>query len=332
MKVSVLVPVYNKAAYVEEAVRSVLDGTWRDLEVIAVDDASTDGSAQVLERITDPRLRIVRHAANRGPAAAANTGIDAAHGEYIVRLDADDIAVPERVAKQVALMDAHPGIGASGGWLQLFGERDVAWRFPLTDEACRSALLFRVPLSQGASIVRRSVLEEHHLRYDPDWPRVGEDWLFWARIAPHTRFANLDEPLTLYRRGTQNISHGRDKVDTHRAILERLLPMFGVTATPERIDAHLMALTYFATPPDAAAVRRVHAWLQWLIAWNDEQARFPKAAFESTVQAQWDRLFHYLPRHGWSPALAHLRLSRSWPFDRLDFLLRTRINAVLGRL
>src|SRR5262249_46144708 len=142
----------------------------------------------------------------------ANAGLEACQGEYIVRLDADDLAVPDRLQQQVTFMDAHPDIGASGGHLQLFGVRDKSWTFPSDPDECAAQQLFGVPVSQGASIMRKSVLDAHHLRYDPTWPRVGEDWLFWVRMGRHTRFANLDATLTLYRRGEQNISYGRDRI------------------------------------------------------------------------------------------------------------------------
>ncbi|MBK8338988.1 MAG: glycosyltransferase family 2 protein [Flavobacteriales bacterium] len=167
MKVSVLIPVYNKAPFLRECLDSVYGQTFQEFEIVAVDDASTDNSLALLKAEQDPRLRIIELTANEGPAGAANAGIDACKGEYIVRLDADDVAVPERLAHQVAYMDAHPEVGASGGWLQLFGARDRTWKFPLTDDACKAQLLFSVPVSQGASIMRRSVLEAHGLRYDP---------------------------------------------------------------------------------------------------------------------------------------------------------------------
>ncbi|MCB9170786.1 MAG: glycosyltransferase family 2 protein [Flavobacteriales bacterium] len=331
MRVSVLIPVFNKATFVKEAVRSVLDGSWKDLEVVAVDDASTDDSLRILEDIGDRRIRIVRHASNLGPAAAANTGIAAARGEYIVRLDADDIAVPERIARQVAFMDAHPDVGASGGWLQLFGDREVTWKFPLSDDDARAGLLFGVPVSQGASIMRREVLERHGLRYDPAWPRVGEDWLFWARLASVGRIANLDEPMTLYRRGANNITRGGDRIANHREILRLLFPLVGLHPTPEQIDTHLMALTYFHEPPDAQAVRRLRAWFDHLLWLNARQGLFPQAAFARTVGTMWDRVYHYLPRYGWGASIAHMKAGGHWPADRILYLLKWRVNALLGR-
>lgn len=332
MKVSVLIPVYNKAPFVQEAVDSILRGTFQDLEVVAVDDRSTDDSLAVLHRIHDPRLRIIELPENRGPAGAANAGIDACRGEYIVRLDADDIAVPDRIERQVALMDAHPGVGASGGHLQLFGHDTEIWRFPLTDDACRAQLLFGPPVSQGASILRRSVLEEHGLRYDPSWPRVGEDWLFWLRMAPCTRFAGLDAPLVHYRRGPQNIARGRDRIADSTFLQEAALEAFHIPYDQRDVDLLVMGLYIFGrTRPDPSNVRDLRRLYDRLLALNEERGFAPKAAFRQRVERQWDRLFYFLPRFGAAGALTHLRLGGRWPLDRLTYLAKYRANALLGR-
>jgi glycosyltransferase involved in cell wall biosynthesis len=330
MKVSVLMPVHNKAPYLREAVESVLRGSFGDLEIVVVDDASTDDSLDVLRSISDARLRIVPLHENRGPGGAANVGIGACRGEYIARLDADDVASPDRLELQVAYMDAHPDVGASGGSLQLFGEGTGLWSFPAEDDACKAQLLFGVPVSQGASIMRRSVVERHNLRYDPSWPRVGEDWCFWARMAPFTRFGNLERVLVHYRRGAQNISHATDKVATHRVILRHVFAILGIEADAARIDAHLMSLGYFAAPPDGVGVRHLRNWLDELVALNRSRGLFPREAFERRVEQQWDRLFHRLADRGLAPALAHLRLSRRIQAARLVYLVKVRAKALLS--
>lgn len=327
MRVTVLIPVHNKAPFLKECLDSVFHGSWTDLEVVAVDDASTDNSLAVLKAYGDPRLRIVELPVNLGPAGAANRGLDEAKGEYIVRLDADDLNVPDRIAKQVAYMDAHPEVGASGGALTLFGSTEVTWRFPLTNEEAQAQLLFGVPVSQGASILRRSVIEHHHLRYDPTWPSVGEDWLFWARMGRVTSFGNLPDVLTLYRRGEQNISHGRDKVKDHEVILRTLFSTLAIPLNDEQIELHLMALKLFRRPPTAERIGALRAWLDQLVKLNAERNLFPQEAFARRVERCWSELFHYLPKYGTGVALAHLRLSGSYPFERVSYLAKVRLRS-----
>ncbi|MCB0794379.1 MAG: glycosyltransferase family 2 protein, partial [Flavobacteriales bacterium] len=295
MKVSVIVPLFNKGEFIEATLASMLPQVQENMELIVVDDASSDDGVQRVLAIDHPRIRVVRHEHNKGPAAAANTGMNEAQGEYLVRLDADDLAVPDRVAKQVAFMDAHPEVGASGGALQLFGTQDAVWRFPADDEACKAGLLFQVPLSQGASILRRSVLEEHGLRYDDHWPRIGEDWLFWTRMAPHTRFANLQDVLIQYRRGDQNISHGRDKAADYRVVLEQVLGLLEVPYTEEELDAHLIGLKVFRDKVASKDIKALRAWYDALLRWNAEHGRFDQDAFKERVARMWSSLFHFLP-------------------------------------
>ena len=114
-RVSVVMPVYNAEGFVEAAARSILDQTFTDLELIAVDDGSTDGSGAILDRLAaaDPRLRIVRRP-NTGVTGALNDGLAAARAPLIARMDADDVSAPTRLEKQLAYLDAHPDIGLLG--------------------------------------------------------------------------------------------------------------------------------------------------------------------------------------------------------------------------
>lgn len=332
MKVSVVIPVYNKGPFLREAVDSILVQTFKDFELICVDDKSTDNSLEILRGVQDPRLRIIEQPVNGGPAAAANAGLDAARGEYIVRMDADDIAVPERIALQVAFMDAHPELVLSGGQVQLFGTEKETWTYPLDADACTAQLVFGVPVVQGASIVRRSVLEANGLRYDPAWPHIGEDWLFWLRLATFGRMANLPEVLVRYRRGPQNIAHGSDKVANFTKLQAAAFKALGIPFTDEELDLCLMGLTLFKQKPTAARVQALRRWYGKLMQINDQLHFAPSEAFRTRVEQQWSKLFHYLPRYGLSPALAHLRLSPHWTVAQVVYTLKYRINARLGRL
>lgn len=104
-KVSVIIPTYNRARYLHRAIQSVLDQRFPDLEIIVVDDASTDDTAQVIEGFRDPRIRYFRHNTNRREAASRNTGVQNAVGDYIAFLDDDDVWLPDKLAIQVNLLD-----------------------------------------------------------------------------------------------------------------------------------------------------------------------------------------------------------------------------------
>ena len=120
-RVTVLMPVYNAAPHLLEAVNSILGGTFDDLELLAIDDGSTDESEKILRSVVDSRLRVLRNPRNVGVIATLNTGLDLAEGHYIARMDADDVSMPDRLARQVAFMDGNAQIGLSGTRAKTFG-------------------------------------------------------------------------------------------------------------------------------------------------------------------------------------------------------------------
>lgn len=323
MKVSVVIPVYNKAPYLRECLQSILGQTLQDFEVIAVDDRSTDDSLAVLRSFTDPRIRVVEQARNGGPAAAARTAMDLAQGEYIIRVDADDVSLPKRFAEQVRFMDARPELGVSGTRVVDLDRPHEERPVPMGVEACMAEVFFTVPVFQPTAIYRRSVLLQHDLAFDPGWPRIGEDWLFYIAAAKVTRIDNLDRVLVQYRTGPQNISHGQDMHLRWRAALQVGLPMLGLEATDAQMECHLLTKPTFLHTPDAAMVRRFRAWVEHMKG-PGRPAFAPAAAFEDRLERSWDRLFHFLcDRNVWA-ALEHWRIGprRSWA--QLSYLAKSQ--------
>ena len=231
-KVSVVLPTYNRAHFLLEAVQSVLVQTAGDLELIVVDDGSTDGTAHVLREINDPRLRYL-HQENRGVAAAANAGIRLSRGAYIARIDSDDLWLPELIETEMAVLDARPEVGvvsAKGEAMDRDGNRlPYSWgrapRFP--DEALHS-LLHGDFVCNVTMIARRACIERAGL-YDESL-RVCEDWDLWLRVARHYQFAFVDRVLARVRRHEGNLT-GRGSPFYESSLLGRtrvLDKVFGV--------------------------------------------------------------------------------------------------------
>src|SRR5207237_7493623 len=122
-RVSVLLPVWNGEAFLEQAMESILRQTLSSFELIVIDDGSTDRTAAIADEFAsrDDRVRVLRRP-HEGLSATLNAGIAAARGEYVARMDADDISVPDRLQKQVAYLDAHPGSVALGTWIEVLAE------------------------------------------------------------------------------------------------------------------------------------------------------------------------------------------------------------------
>ncbi len=325
-RVSVLMTLYNKGAFVEEAARSVLDGSFTDIELLIVDDASTDEGVGNVQRIGDPRIRVLLSAKNAGRGAAANRGFDAARGEYVAILDADDIAHPERIARQVALMDTHPEVGACGSAYKVLGDPAALHRWPSTDHECRGGMLFGDPVIYGAAMFRRSVLEQHHLRCDAAWKDPGMDHLFVLSVGPHAQYANIQDALIYYRKGENNMRHGRDPVEDRRKLVRAVLRSFGIVHTEEQLDLQLAFHEVLSGPFDDQRVRSLWAWKEELARMNRERDLFPVDLFEAQLEHRWRRLFHRFADQSVAAALAHSRLSNVWSLDRSVYLIKTTIN------
>lgn len=309
VKVTVLMTLYNKGPYVAEAIHSILTNTFTDLELLVVDDGSTDGGLEKVKAIADPRIRILESALNTGRAAAANRGFDEAHGEYIAILDADDQMHPDRLAKQVAFMDAHPEVGVCGSWLQAFGITDRILEKPSTDAEIRSRLLLGIPLTYGACMLRSSILKEHEIRCDPTWLSPGMDHLFLLKVGMHSAYANIPEALTQYRVGEQNMDHGRDRTADRRSLLMETLRVLDIPATQEEMDLHLMLANLHTVEPTAIRVRALARWMQRLKAHNRKVEQFPVSLFEAHLDRLWNKAFFSLADRSLQAGWTHLRLT-----------------------
>lgn len=323
MKASVVVPVFNKAPFLRECLDSVFAGSFGAFEVIAVDDRSTDDSLAILRSYADPRLRIIALEHNVGPGLAAQTGMDAAQGEYILRVDADDVQSPDRFAKQIAFMDAHPEVGVSGGALEMMDGGEVRRR-PADDVECRVELLFGVAVRQPTMVLRRSVLLRHGIRFMEAWPRYGEDWMLQVDAAAHTRFANLPDVLTRYRWGAGSTSHGRDRIVELKELFRHAFTGLGFPEpSEEELVLHLITAKLFERPLDARTVKAFRQWLDVIVQRNAQVRALDPVVLQRRCDRAWEELFHFLPAFGWRACWAYWRAGGRLTPARTYYLLRS---------
>ncbi|MFV0532814.1 MAG: glycosyltransferase family 2 protein [Cumulibacter sp.] len=196
-RVTVLIPVHNAAGLVADAVRSVLAEEVSAMEVLVVDDGSTDEGITELMALKDDRIRLLRQP-QAGVVAALNRGLDAARGELVVRMDADDISVPGRIAAQMRWMQEHPEAVMCGTGYEMFGAINATVRMPVSDTSCRQRLLLSSCHCGASIMLRRSVLEDAGLRYDTGLS-YAEDYEFITRVAGHGVIGNLPQVGYRYR-------------------------------------------------------------------------------------------------------------------------------------
>lgn len=221
-RISVIMSVYNGAPFVCDALESVLRQTFEDLEFIIIDDGSTDGTAQFLDRVADPRVRLLRHAQTKGLTTSLNEGLRLARGQYIARQDADDISAPERLERQVAFLELHPSVGLAGVtpvFVDAAGRERGIWPVFTDNERLQIHLPRSNGFCHGSVMFRRSCIEVVGT-YDETF-MLAQDMDLWLRIAELFDVANLPEPLYYHRVHDGRLSETRPQEQFGYVVLAR---------------------------------------------------------------------------------------------------------------
>jgi glycosyltransferase involved in cell wall biosynthesis len=210
--VSIVLPVYNGKEYLREAIDSMLNQTFTDFELIIINDGSSDESANIIAAYSDPRIYSVQQD-NQGLAATLNRGIALARGKYIARQDQDDVSLPERLARQVEFLQAHPDYGMVGTWATILEGTEPTGRthrHPEDNLRLKFELLFDNPFVHSSVMFRASVIESVG-GYSTDRDRQPpEDYELWSRVARRFKVANIPGPLHVYREMPQSMSRTGD--------------------------------------------------------------------------------------------------------------------------
>lgn len=201
-KISVVMSCYNRKDYVSDAIESILNQTYKDFEFIIIDDCSTDGTREIIQKYADKDSRIVfiKNAHNLGLISNLNTGLELAKGEYIARMDDDDISLPERFEKQVKYLDEHQDITVLGTFIETFGKEDsMSWVNECDSSIINIIINFFNPMCHPTVMIRNKFLKEHHLQYAAE-ALHAEEYDLWKNISlKGGKLANLPEILLKYR-------------------------------------------------------------------------------------------------------------------------------------
>lgn len=205
--VSVIMPVFNAEKFLTTSIDSILQQTYSNLELILINDHSKDGSLKLMQSyLHDKRVKLFQNPVNEGVIASLNKGLAWAQGKYIARMDADDIAAPRRIAKQVDYLEKHPNCFLLGTNMIEFDEQSILryWTTPKNHAHLAIKKLFNAPFAHPTVMMRRQVFEQV-AGYDANYP-VVEDYQLWIAIMAMGEATNLQEPLLFYRKHPDNVS------------------------------------------------------------------------------------------------------------------------------
>lgn len=209
-KVSVLMPLYHtQEEHLRAAIDSILAQTYTDFELLLLNDSPQNTRlAEIAAEYKDERIRFSANERNIGITDSRNKLIEMAQGKYLAVMDHDDISLPERLAKQVAYLDAHPEVGVVGARVRNIGDRHNLSNYPEEAHQVKLGLMYGCVVPHSCAMIRRRVLMETGIRYEAVFS-PAEDYALWCRLIPHTELVNLPDVLMHYRLHSGNASKTR---------------------------------------------------------------------------------------------------------------------------
>lgn len=258
-KISVVLPTYNRAEFLPRAIQSILNQTYKDFELIIVDDASTDESVQIIEEFMekDSRIKLIKNTKNLGVAESRNIGNNAAQGEYIAVMDSDDQALPWRLEVSLDYMKKNPDIDVfSAGQFNLeknFPSFEILNHKNLRIDKTFSPLImvFYNPIINVSVLMKSSFIRKHNIKYNSDY-QAAEDYDFWKQVyLKGGKIARVENPLTLVRMHTTNDkAYYKQMEDNSIQIHKELISLFFAPAEND-------VLYYYTIPQQCALMRKI---------------------------------------------------------------------------
>jgi glycosyltransferase involved in cell wall biosynthesis len=287
--VSIILPVYNGATYLHEAISSILAQDFSDIELIAINDASKDESDKIIKGFNDSRIRHISNSTNLGLATALNLGIEESKGKFIARMDQDDIADPRRLRLQIATFEKDKSLGICGSNFHAFGGDEIYnSNYPLSHDKIFTNLLFYNCIAHPTVMFRKSVFTENRLNYikEFDW---AEDFDLWTRARHITKMTNIKKPLLRYRINTGSMTlSGQTKMHkTINSINRRSLFELGIDASDLDLDLHHKIAYNLIDPNNRLLLKKTGEHLWKIILHNREVKIYNEVILKDVISKYW---------------------------------------------
>ncbi|WGD34883.1 glycosyltransferase family 2 protein [Olleya sp. YS] len=242
--ITVLIPTYNCEQYVHDAVQSILNQTYTNFECIIIDDCSTDGTVDIIKTFDDPRINLIVKPKNSGYTNSLNYGLTIAKGKYIARMDGDDISLPNRFEKQVAIFEQNDDIVVCGSIFKLIDTETII-EAPEHHDAIKLGLLKESCIGHPTAMIRTSVLNTHNINYNTAY-EPAEDYDLWVRLSQVGQLYNIQDVLFLYRVHDNQVSITKKEIQRKSASLSRfnMLNQLNLDYTELEKQAYIKQFSY----------------------------------------------------------------------------------------
>lgn len=288
-RVSVVMPAHNREKYISSSIDSILMQTYKDFELIIVDDGSTDNTVNIIKSYDDPRIKLILHKENKGVALARNTGYSNSLGEFIVIADSDDINMPTKIDDQVEYLDNNVDIDIVGCIYRPFNEGGFLpdWFIYEENDYIKSEMIF-FPGVPAASMFRAEKIRLMNLlMHDETYPACV-DYEWYNKMPNDIRFANINKPLYLYRWHHNQISTktgDKQKVYAQKIRFTNIEKLF-ISPTDQEMLAHSLLARVReldSNKPENISFEEIKKWAEKLIASNHKHLVYERTSFEYIV-------------------------------------------------
>lgn len=281
--ISVIMSTYNEEKYIETSLKSLLNQTFKDFEIIIVDDASTDHTRQLIQGLQDERIHLLCNEENQGLTKNLNKALDYVKGKYIARMDGDDIAFPKRFEKQYKYMEQHPETMLVSCYTKSFGDSELVFALPDNSEVLKVRMLIRPVYAHPGFMMRRELIDAGY-RYDEEY-RTAQDYEFASRVAEKYKIGMVPEILLFYRVHKKQISAkaGNQQFNNADKIRKRQLERLGIRLSETEWQAY-QALVKEVKTDSLEDFHRVYEIIHKMLACNEKTKIYNPKIMEKTLK------------------------------------------------
>lgn len=329
-KISVIMPAYNAEKYIAEAIDSILGQTFRDFEFIILNDCSQDRTEEIILSYKDPRIVYVKNEENLGVARTLNKGLQIACGEYIARMDADDVSLPERFDKQLAYIAKHPKVAVLGTGLDIFNAKGlISSNWSATDpDQMKIDLFFACGLAHPSVMMRRDEIIQLG-GYDPDFNGL-EDYELWCRVCEKYEITALPDKLFRYRIHGEQVTKNQPPqyLIRMRRLKERQLEQLGVSTQIRDAEAYYR-FCEGKKPETATEIKELDRFFELVLHANEKSRFYNQQKLNAVFQSILVPAVSRLPIKQQKEVAAASKLFCS--SDIWQYLTKRKIKKLLGR-
>lgn len=287
VEISVIMSAYNASKYLKEAIDSILTQTFTNFEFIIINDGSVDSTENIIHAYIDNRIVYIRNETNLGLIQSLNKGLERARGKYIARMDADDIAIAERLQEQHRVFLADETVLVTGTDYYVLRDGKLTLETAVNDSDYQKTVLLFATCFAHPTVMMKNIFKETGIRYNPDFYHT-EDYRLWTEFSLYGKFYHINKPLLKYRSHPAQISSENRKLQfsLSRKIREDYLKKSGFVFSEEELNTHCF-IGNNEVIHTKEQLLQIETWLMSLLAQNEQSGHFSATSFNRAIHKFW---------------------------------------------